>query len=203
MAQTRQPTRRWSFVVVLGLGCNAARDETLPAGTWRIVDQSGAEFFWVCDDDERCAVHRIAGVSPPAPALRPCDLTQPSAYHYSVGRFFTIVGACNDGGILGWRRFVVCEGDQDCPPLLTQGELYECRAGFCQNVDVERFPAGVPNKLEIENICFGDHERYEEGFEDEYGDHPDDVAQLIDAACPHGYGDFPCVTLPAGCRDPG
>ena len=176
---------------------------------FRVVDQSDAPFFWSCTDDN-CDVHRIAGVSPPLP---PCDVVFPGAeepqtasYSYGWNRFISIVGRCRGadgaaGGLVDWSRYVVCDADDDCPPLLGYDDVFECRAGFCQNVDRETYPPGPPRRIDLERLCMGDGPRYER--EPDGSSTTPEIRAVLDIACPGNDPQAPCASIPDGCPDPG
>ena len=162
----------------------------------RLVDQSGAVFFWDCetDDDGDCHVRRIEGVSPP---LATCS--NPRPYGYFAFRFFEIVASCGDESGTSWdddaARYAVCESSADCPQR--DDAKFECRAGFCQNVDTELYPAGLPDLWEIDLLCIGDNPRFSTDYEEMV-----DIWNRADEACPSVVRHEPCNYLPAGCADP-
>jgi hypothetical protein len=186
------------MVVVLAAACSDA--DTDPRGV-RIVDQSGGEFFWTAEEH----VHRIAGVSP---ELLPCGEDEHADYTYRWNRFVSVVGMCWDldgsGGWTSsaWDRAVVCDRDEDCPQLTRHDEAFECRAGFCQSVDLEAHPAGIPGYSDMVLLCLGDEPRPEVI---DYDGHPNALDHLLDVACPGQYGqtDEPCLSIPDECPDPG
>jgi hypothetical protein len=171
----------------------------------RIVDQSGAEFRWVCGGDDHCAVHRIAGVSPEGPSG--CGGSTPdSIYTPYALRFFEVVGVCHGvspDGVEGFGmggnagRYLVCETDDDCPAAFydqyrfAMTADYECRAGFCQSADEA---PGLPTRPEMLMLCTGEEPRYEPYVVDPALD------AALDAACP--VDNAPCTSVPPGCPDP-
>ncbi|MBZ5714562.1 hypothetical protein [Nannocystis pusilla] len=179
-------------LVVLAPAC-AGEDQPLNPST--ITDQSGAVFGWECDDDLRCRVTRL-DESPPAP-VDDCGPVLTPTFSYSWGHMIELSAVCADDegwvSFPGWGRFVVCEADADCPTI--QDDSYVCNAGFCKNVDGEQHFDQLPNRWQMELICLGDIPRYEP-----YEPSPE-LAAAIDEACP-GESNDPCVSLPAGCRDP-
>jgi hypothetical protein len=199
---------RRGIVALLLLGaCQSAPDaDALPEGTMRIADQSGAEFLWVCQESNHhlCKVHRIAGVSPRLPE---CFDDERPEYTYGWGRFVEVFGLCRDADGSGWSwgdwgRFLVCEQDADCPQLVRYGESYECRAGFCQNVDLVAHPPGLPDSFDMTTLCHGDAARYDE-HDLTADDYPTKLELEIEAACPH-FLDQPhaaCESIPDGCPD--
>ncbi|MBC8074091.1 MAG: hypothetical protein IAG13_37570 [Deltaproteobacteria bacterium] len=190
--------RRTWMVLAMVVGC-APEDGDDPS-TFRITDQSGAEFLWTCTGDkDRDCVHRIAGVSPPLPT---CDEGEVPGYSYRWGRFLQIFSYCDndpddDGWLFQpWYRAVVCEEDIDCPQELPK-KVYECRAGFCQRA--ERDPAELPIRFDLIILCNGDEPR-SETIE------PLSVSPEVEAVCPdHDPGLYflqYCEDVPAGCPDP-
>lgn len=169
---------------------SACRSEPADDGPLRFRDMSGAEFFWTGTE-----VHLIAGVSPPLPE---CDEGQRASYKVlSSSRFFVVIGACNDGiGNIWWGRdrIVVCEHDDDCPQRETAA--YECRAGFCQDVDAST-ELTYPDMF---SLCFGHEPR--EAYPDGYPlSDESEIAMAIDDACAGALD--PCEgPLPASCPDP-
>jgi hypothetical protein len=111
----------------------------------RLRDESGALFDWVCGADpdrpDHCSIERIPDVSPPLP-----DCGQREAfYSYAWSINFRIAGACDLGETPGWstrddwERCVVCSEDSECPPVVDSDDFFECRDGYCQNVDPEPY----------------------------------------------------------------
>lgn len=164
----------------------------------QLTDQSGAVFGWDCDET-RCRLSRI-GDQPPLPD---CNSLRP-AYSYTWGRFVGISAVCafDDGGwgsVPQWERFVVCEGDEDCPriPRYNGGtDVYTCRAGFCQ--DETRGAASIPNRMTMEQLCLGDIPRFEPH------EPSPELTAALDAACPalDVSSKFLCTAIPEGCPDP-
>lgn len=163
---------------------------------FRIRDQSGAEFAWVCDaDGNNCELGLIEGVSPPLP---PCLPDYEPSYRVGGGRFFEILGRCTrflddvDGMVWGdgWSRFAVCDADEDCPPLAGS---YLCQAGLCQDLAQGD---GLPIAREMRTLCYGDAPRYVEPEPDTW--------PLVLNACPGADEDnaAACESVPAGCIDP-
>lgn len=194
-------------VALLLLGGCSADPETLPEGTTRIIDQSDAEFLWVCQESNHhlCKVHRIAGVSPTLPT---CRVDEKPIYSYSWGRFVEVFAECTEADGTGWLwgdwgRFVTCEQDEDCPQLERYGEAYECRAGFCQNVDLIAHPPGLPNSNDLTMLCRGDTPRYEPN-DHTADDYPTPMDLKLEAACPKLYDEphAACDSIPDGCFDP-
>ena len=194
------------MVALLLLGACSSDADTLPEGTTRVVDQSGAEFFWVCDDElTDCDVDRIAGVSPPLP---PCGTLGEPVYICGWWRFLGIDGFClhPGGGMasIDWGRALVCEVDEDCPEIEDAAETFECRAGFCQNTDLSAHPPGPPRGIDMELLCFGDMPRYEDGIEGigvlSPTEKPAELVAALEAACPNA--SEACDYVPAACPDP-
>jgi len=197
---------RWLASVLLLCACSADDGSALPEGTLRVVDQSGAEFFWVCDEElDDCDVHRIAGVSPPLP---PCGKNSVPGYGYGWWRFLSINAWCGHGdgtavGNTDWGRYVTCETDQDCPAIQHAAEAFECRAGFCQNVDLDNHPPGPPRGVEMEALCYGDAPRhaYDGSPILTPPERPEEMERALEAACPNP--SEACAYIPTGCPDPG
>ncbi len=142
--------RRFAGILILALtACDDAPATLAEANPTTLYDQSGAVFDWDCSDEQQgCKLARI-GDEPPLPA---CSPDEPPGFSYSWNRFFEVEAVCNvnKNGVAwvslgGWGRLTVCESDADCPQMLNYETVdeYECRAGLCQNVDTERFPADL------------------------------------------------------------
>ena len=178
------------------LACESSPLTLEEANPTTLRDQSGAVFDWDCSGEERrsCKLSSIDG----EPALPPCDDPQKAGFSYSWGRFVELHAICSTnfgwGSIGGWERLTVCEADDECPQMLgvDQPQDYECRAGFCQNVDLEQFPAEqLPDWSTMLLLCTGDMPRYQE--------FPADMVAAVNEACPdHGE----CFKFPEGCPDP-
>jgi hypothetical protein len=185
---------RRGIALALALACSPfEREDPHP----RIIDQSGAEFFWVCTQ-QSCEVHRIAGVSPPLPECLPREEAE---YGVSVARFFAIAATCVEEGYFPFiieERFVVCDDDADCPQIEQEefGALYECRAGFCQNIDTETYPLGLPDARDLERLCTGHVLR---GGDDRPSS---ELEAAIAVACPVDDYRTPCESIPSACPDP-
>lgn len=180
-----------SFVVL----APACLDEDMPLNPSTIADQSGAVFGWECDADLRCRLKRL-DESPPAP-VDDCGPVLKPTFSYSWGYMIELSAVCADDegwvSLPGWGRFVVCEADADCPTI--EDDSFVCNAGFCKNADLEKYFDQLPERFTMEQICLGDLPRYEP-----YEPSPE-LAAALDEACP-GNRDDPCVSVPAGCRDP-
>lgn len=172
-----------------------------------IIDQSGAEFRWVCPPGEQCRIEIIDGVSPLPPVEEdgyagPC----PDDWFYTFGddfddtmRFFLVQGACPFGNGVAYGpengRYAVCEQDADCPQVIDPASggvaiAYTCVAGFCQdavNFNVDELPA----RRTMVFICNGDTPRFGPPYPD---------FNAFDAACPDS--DAPCDYVPDGCHYP-
>lgn len=189
--------RRCVLVVLVEIACLVPEDDGPP----RIVDQSGAEFFWVCSEAEGfCTTHRIAGVSPP-----PLDCDDPSLADYGVAwdRFLAIYEHCNmplpdtEQTRVETTRIVVCDDDRDCPEEAYFDPVFECRNGFCQNADVERY--GDVRFRELFALCFGEEPRFTAT------ERPSELEASVEASCPGGWEDWNviCDSIPPACPDPG
>ncbi|MDC0717208.1 hypothetical protein [Nannocystis bainbridge] len=160
-----------------------------------LTDQSGAVFGWECDEAMKCRLSRLED-SPPAP-VEDCGPELEPTFSYSWGHLIELSAVCADSK--GWvsfprlGRLVVCEADGDCPVI--GNDAYECNAGYCKNSAQAELFDDLPNRWAMEQICLGDTPRYEP-----YEASPE-LAAAIDEACPGG-SDDPCLSLPAGCRDP-
>lgn len=158
----------------------------------RILDMSGAEFFWTGDD-----VHRIAGVSPVPPVC-----TEGTA-DYKLLRgspFGKIAGGCiQEHGFAGWYgndRIIVCDVDDDCP--IGASRPYECRAGLCRDVD----HSGVMVYTDAFSLCYG-HEPRSDDF-NYWSHHDSELWNAVEDICPSPGFPEPCTgPLPPECRDPG
>lgn len=168
-------------------------------GLLRIEDQSGAEFFWTAEEK----VHRIVGVSPPLPECSSDDY-RPD-YTYGWNRFVDVFAMCwavdgtGGSGRSDWGRYLICDDDGDCPQLTRFDHFYECRAGFCQSIDLEAYPPGLPNSIDMEMLCRGDAPRYEE---EAFPDSPTALDLEVEAACPNEDRFAACTSVPDGCFDP-
>lgn len=188
---------RRSWMVIAFLAACADTSDPDPS-TFRITDQSGGVFLWTADE----RVHRIAGVSP---EFVPCFEGEVSGYIAVGHRFVAVLGLCSDPATnlsrprSIWSRFVVCESDEDCPQIDRFDKAFECRVGFCQNVDLEAYPKGIPDHSDMLGLCTGDEPRPAEAAAEPS---PMDIA--VAAACPSEYAsDVPCDYIPDGCPDPG
>ena len=143
----------------------------------RIVDQSGAAFDWVCDEEATCAIMSIAAGSPGAP---PCEDSIANGnygfyFHVLWGRFVQVTAMCEledpfssvrGIGEGAWRRLVVCDSDSDCPQPFAETELepdpgdYVCHSGYCQAENVDDYPRDVVIAREAPTLCFGTQPRY-------------------------------------------
>jgi hypothetical protein len=191
------------LVIVLVAACSDTPADP-DASTLRFMDQSGAEFWWDCNDEgENCEIHRIAGVSPPLPE---CPEGQvPRLGYLKNWRFFTAYAGCYyDPGTVwfGFDRIAVCEEDSDCPQIPEKGYAYECRHGFCQDTNIERHPPGVLNMTDTYALCFGSAPRTTDGSVIGWYEFPREEREKVIEAC---NADFvaPCDYLPDDCADPG
>ena len=169
----------------------------------RIVDQSGAEFYWVCSRHD-CEPHRISGVSPPAPE---CEHGPGFFREDWRARFLEVVEGCPLPGDGWWfadadgnGRIVVCDEDTECPEVEGVSISFECRAGFCQSDDTEEHPPALLSQPEVVKVCTGHVPRGED-------DSPSpELAAAIEVACPSEHDDNPyirdCVGVPPECPDP-
>lgn len=182
----------WGLLTLLSFGCQDSLADTNPT---TLRDQSGAVFDWNCAED-RCRPEPQED----AP-YQFCPDAERQIYSYAWSRFFEITAACagDDGGwgaLPQWSRLVVCESDAECPQRFDAGrdDAYECRAGFCQHVDLERFaPDILPSSHTMYQLCFGDMPRF--------GDESDlpGIFAAVDEACPDSGS---CLRIPDGCPDP-
>lgn len=189
--------RCWPLLALTLTGCLEPSAGPHP----RITDQLGDEFFWVCPDDEaECAVHRIAGVSPPLPECQP---GQGEAEYGAVpGRLISVAPYCHVEGSMSATqmdrpRFVICEDDSGCPD--GQGSVFECREGFCQNADLEEHPPDLLWAITLQELCYATAApRFEPLVLDP------EIEAALDVACPgrHEYWYVECVDVPAQCPDP-
>lgn len=178
------------------VGSQTPQPGEVPGERGQVVDQSGAAFGWQCDE-QRC---RVENIDEPVPE---CGPPSKAVYTYSWGYFIEITAACADsegwGALPHWGRYVVCEADEDCPVIRSNGSetLHVCDAGFCKNAEHAEYFAEMPNKWMMISLCIGDAPR------ELYGEDPSDAIMAdIDAACPGEDINSPCHAFPKGCPDP-
>lgn len=190
-------------------------EQDAPSQPDTIIDQSGAEFRWVCPPGEQCRIEIIAGLSPlpEHPRADPeWDGPCPDDWKYVRDdfddhlRFFDVQGACVTAtGWYSWRgewgRYVICEQDTDCPQVVdpssgTVTTSFSCVAGFCQdavNFDLDEVPDGWTMRA----LCIGDGPRF---VPDVYSVQALPYQAGLDAAC--SGPDAPCDYVPEGCHYP-
>lgn len=189
-----RPSLQALCMAVLVSACGWALDLRNPDS---LTDQSGATFRWDCSRDNDCYLS-------PAPS---CTSSNDNpAVNWAAGRFFHIAPSCS--GPSSWAssdvRFAICRSDSDCPQLIQyrDGPTYECRAGFCQHNDYDRFatyaPEQLPSRHEMYTLCFGATPRAQNPT---IWPPPELVVQ-VEQACPRDESGVPCERLPDGCPDP-